>query len=96
MFADNRTESAQHIAGVRMVSGCTMRLLNRCVLYRRSELVITVAPIAVRAAFSNIHTWTVLKSDMQLAVQVGRSSYTLSKLVLGMCMDSGCSQSTPD
>lgn len=90
----------QHIAFVRMVSGCTKRLLNRCVTSCRSELVITVAPIAVRAAFSNIHTWTVLKSDMQLAGQVGSSSYTLSKFVSGMCMDSysssGCSQSTPD
>jgi hypothetical protein len=30
-----------------------------------------VAPIAIRAAFSNIHTWTVLKGDLQLASQVG-------------------------
>jgi len=36
----------------------------------RSELMITVAPIAIRAAFSNIHTWTVLIADLQLAGQV--------------------------
>lgn len=50
-----------------------MSLIHRgvCVAVRcRSELVITVAPVAIRAAFSNIHTWTVLKGDLQLASQV--------------------------
>lgn len=47
------------------------------VLACRSELVITVAPIAIRAAFSNIHTWTVLKGDLQLAGQVRATSPVL-------------------
>jgi hypothetical protein len=36
----------------------------------RSELVVRVAPMALRAAFSNIRAWTILKADMQLAGQV--------------------------
>lgn len=36
----------------------------------RSELLVTVAPITLRAAFSNIRTWNILQADMQLAGQV--------------------------
>ncbi|WIA12623.1 hypothetical protein OEZ85_006280 [Tetradesmus obliquus] len=35
----------------------------------RSELLVTVAPITLRAAFSNIRTWNILQADMQLAGQ---------------------------
>ncbi|KAF6253188.1 hypothetical protein COO60DRAFT_1463300 [Scenedesmus sp. NREL 46B-D3] len=35
----------------------------------RSELLVTVAPITVRAAFSNIRTWNILQADVQLAGQ---------------------------
>lgn len=39
---------------------------------RRSELVVTLAPLALRAAFSNIAAWTTLQADLALAGQVRR------------------------
>jgi hypothetical protein len=38
----------------------------------RSELLVTMAPITLRAAFSNIRTWNILQADIQLAGQVRR------------------------
>eukprot|EP00775_Hariotina_reticulata_P006353 gene6353-6586_t len=35
----------------------------------RSELLVTVAPVTLRAAFSNLPTWKTLQSDLQLASQ---------------------------
>lgn len=64
-----------------------------CLMPCRSELVITVAPIAVRAAFSNIHTWTVLKSDLQLAGEVCPSSQ-LASAGHGLCQ-SHCGRRIP-
>jgi hypothetical protein len=56
-------------------------------LVSRSELVIKVAPIAIRAAFSNIHTWTVLKRDLQLAGQVGQLHLLFCVIVDSRCFD---------
>jgi hypothetical protein len=45
----------------------------------RSELVVSVAPIALRAAFSNIQAWTILKADLDLAGKVGGGGLRLRR-----------------
>jgi hypothetical protein len=52
----------------------------------RSELLVTVAPITLRAAFSNIRTWNILQADMQLAGQVQQLRVIHTLHALQRCM----------
>jgi hypothetical protein len=58
-----------------LAQACCLLTVCCCTLFAgvsvcRSELLVTVAPITLRAAFSNIRTWNILQADMQLAGQV--------------------------